>query len=170
MLNDVPLGNYNLNSVRSKIGVLINQQDIFNGTVWENISLGNESITMQTVIDLAAKTGLNDFIATLKNGYDTVLDPAGKRLPRNVIHKILLVRALAGKPGLLLLEEPWQQSENIYRQQIMQLLCNIENTTLVVVTNDEEFAGLCDKVVIIEDGKIKIQSSLNSKKNKNEQY
>ena len=165
MLNDVPLGNYNLNSVRSQIGVLINQQDIFNGTVWENISLGNESITMETVIDLAAKTGLNDFIATLKNGYDTVLDPTGKRLPRNVIHKILLVRALAGKPALLLLEEPWLQSENIYRQQIMQLLCNIENTTLVVVSNDEEFAGLCDKVVIIEEGKINIQSSLNSKKN-----
>ncbi len=169
MLNDVPLGNYNLNSVRSQIGVLINQQDIFNGTVWENISLGNESITMQTVTDLAAKTGLNDFIATLKNGYDTVLDPAGKRLPRNVVHKILLLRALAGKPALLLLEEPWQQSENIYRQQIMQLLSNIENTTLVVVSNDKEFAGLCDKVIIIEEGKIKIQSSLYLKKNKNEQ-
>ena len=165
LLNDVPLGNYDLDSVRSQIGVLINQQDIFNGTVWENISLGNESISMQTVIDLAAKTGLNDFIATLKNGFDTMLDPTGKRLPRNVVHKILLVRALAGKPRLLLLEEPWQDSENSYRQQIFQLLTQIENTTLVVVSNDEEFAGLCDKVIIIEDGKIEIQSSINKKRN-----
>lgn len=165
MLNDLPLGNYNLNSVRSQVGVLISQQDIFNGTVWENISLGNESITMQTVTELAAKAGLNDFVATLKNGYDTLLDPAGKRLPRNVIHKILLVRALAGKPALLLLEEPWELSENIYRRQIMQLLCKIENTTVVVVSNDDEFAGLCDKVVTIEDGKINIQSSTNAKNN-----
>ncbi len=162
MLNGVPLGNYNLDSARSQIAVLISQQDIFNGTVWENILLGNQSITMETVVELAAKTGLNEFIATFKNGYDTVLDPAGKRLPRNVIHKILLVRALAGKPRLLLLEEPWQQSENIYRQQIIQLLSKIENTTLVVVSNDEEFARLCDKVVIIEEGKIKIQSSITS--------
>ena len=44
------------------------------------------------------KVGLNDFIASLKDGYDTMLDPTGKRLPRNVIHKILLVRALAGNP------------------------------------------------------------------------
>ncbi len=160
LINDVPLGNYYLDSVRSQVGVLINQQDIFNGTVWENISLGNANITMQTVIDLAAKTGLNDFIATLKNGYDTMLDPSGKRLPRNVVHKILLVRALAGKPHLLLLEEPWQQSENIYRQQIIQMLGKMENTTLVVVSNDQDFALLCDKVVIIEDGKIKIQSPL----------
>ncbi len=162
MMNGVPLGNYNLDSVRSQIGVLISQQDIFNGTVWDNILLGNLSIDMETVVELAAKTGLNEFIATLKNGYDTVLDPAGKRLPRNVIHKILLVRALAGKPRLLLLEEPWQQSENIYRQQIIQLLSKIENTTLVVVSNDNEFARLCDKVVIIEEGKIKIQYSITS--------
>lgn len=165
MLNDVPLGNYNLNSVRSQIGVLINQQDIFHGSVWENISLGNESVSMQAVIDLAAKTGLSDFIATLKNGYDTMLDPAGKRLSHNVVHKILLVRALAGKPRLLLLEDPWQQAEKEYRMQIIQLLTQIGNTTLVVVSNDEEFAGLCDKVIIMEDGKVKIQSSINKKIN-----
>ena len=115
---------------------------------------------MQTVIDLAAKTGLNDFIATLKNGFDTMLDPTGKRLPRNVVQKILLVRALAVKPRLLLLEEPWQDSENSYKQQIFQLLTQIENTTLVVVSNDEEFAGLCDKVIIIEEGRIETQSSI----------
>jgi ABC-type bacteriocin/lantibiotic exporter with double-glycine peptidase domain len=143
--------------VRLQIGVLINQQDIFNGTVWENISLGNESISMQTVVDLAAKTGLNDFIATLKNGFDTMLDPTGKRLPRNVVQKILLVRALAGKPRLLLLEEPWQVSKNSYKQQIFQLLTQIENTTMVVVTNDEDFAGLCDKIIVIDDGKIVTQ-------------
>ena len=120
---------------------------------------------MQVVIDLAAKTGLSDFIATLKNGYDTMLDPAGKRLSHNVVHKILLVRALAGKPRLLLLEDPWQQAEKEYRMQIIQLLTQIGNTTLVVVSNDEEFAGLCDKVIIMEDGKVKIQSSINKKIN-----
>lgn len=165
MLDDVPLGNYDLDSVRSQIGVLINQQDIFHGTVWENISVGNEQISMETVVDLAAKTGLNNFIATLKNGYDTMLDPTGKRLPRNVIHKILLIRALAGKPRLLLLEEPWQQSENSYRKQIIKILSEVEDTTLVVVSNDEEFAGLCDKVITIEEGKIENQSSVNKKAN-----
>jgi len=161
MINDLPLANYNLDSVRSQIGVQINQQDIFQGTVWDNISLGNENISMQTVIDLAAKTGLNDFIKTLKNGYDTVLDPTGKRLPRNVVQKILLVRALAGRPRLLLLEEPWLHSENAYRKQIIQMLTQIENTTIVVVSNDEAFAGLCDKVIIIEDGRIETKSSVN---------
>ncbi len=154
LVDGIPLGNYNLNSVRSQMGVIINQQDIFNGTVWENIALGNKSISIETVINISATVGLSDFIATLKNGYDTILDPTGKRLPRNVIHKILLVRALAGKPRLLLLEEPWQNLENGQRNQIMQLLLEIKHTTLIVVSNDDDFAKQCDKVLNMEEGNI----------------
>ncbi len=154
LLDEVPVGNYNLDSVRSQIGVLLNQQDIFNGTVWENIALGNEHISRQAVNDIAAKVGLTDFISTLKKGYDTLLDPAGKRLPRNVIHKILLTRALAAKPRLLLLEDPWMSTEDSYRQQIIQMLNDIANTTIVVVSNDEEFTKQCDKVFIMEEHRI----------------
>lgn len=147
MIDNVPLGNYNLDSLRAQTGVLISQQDIFQGTLWENIALGNPAVTLDAVRRFAEKTGLNDFIATLKDGYDTVLDPTGKRLPRNVIHRILLVRALAGKPKLLLLEEPWMNFSNEHRSQIIQLLKEIRNTTLVVVTNDEEYIQQCDKVI-----------------------
>ena len=154
LVDGIPLGNYNLNSVRSQMGVLMNQQDIFNGTVWENIALGNKSISMETVINISETVGLSDFIATLKNGYDTILDPTGKRLPRNVIHKILLVRALAGKPRLILLEEPWQNLENGQRNQIMQLLLEIKHTTLIVVSNDDDFAKKCDKILNMEEGNI----------------
>ena len=159
LLDGVPLGNYNLNNVRSQMGVLINQQDIFNGTVWENISLGNKNISLETVINISVKVGLNDFIATLKNGYDTMLDPTGKRLPRNVIHKILLVRAFVGKPRLLLLEEPWQNLENGQRDQIIELLKETKNTTMIVVSNDNDFAQQCDKILTIEEGRISTQTN-----------
>jgi ATP-binding cassette, subfamily B, bacterial len=154
LLDNVPVGNYNLDSVRSQIGVLLNQQDIFNGTLWENIALGNEHISRQAVNDIAAKVGLTDFISTLKKGYDTRLDPAGKRLPRNVIHKILLTRAWAAKPRLLLLEDPWMSFEDGYRQQIIQMLNDVTNSTIVVVSNDEEFAKQCNKVFIMEENRI----------------
>jgi len=162
LLDDAPVGNYDLDSVRSQMGVLINQQDIFYGTVWENISLGNENISISSVIDIAAKVGLTDFIASLKNGYDTMLDPTGNRLPRNVIHKILLVRALASKPRLLLLEDPWINLENKLRLQIMQLLKEIKDTTLVVVSNDDDFAKQCDRVVILEEGQVNVQPIKNN--------
>ena len=158
LVNDVPLGNYDLTSLRSQIGVLLNQQDIFHGTLWENISLGNAALSMESVIEYAGKVGLNDFTATLKNGYDTMLDPTGKRLPRNVIHKILLVRALVNQPKLMLLEEPWLNIENGYRQQIIELLNELKNTTLVVVSNDDLFARQCDKIITINQGKTVVES------------
>lgn len=157
LIDDVPLGNYSLDSLRSQTGVLINQQDIFQGTLFENITLGNSSVSMDAVKEYAAKTGLTDFIASLKDGYDTMLDPTGKRLPRNVVHRILLVRALACKPRLLLLEEPWMNFSNEHRNQITHLLKELKNTTLVVVTNDEEFIRQCDKVIVMnENGSINI--------------
>jgi ABC-type bacteriocin/lantibiotic exporter with double-glycine peptidase domain len=159
LLDNIPVGNYDLDSVRSQIGVLVNQQDIFTGTLWENITMGSSTISMETVSYYANKVGLNDFVATLKNGYDTMLDPTGKRLPKNVTHKILLVRALAGKPRLLLLEEPWMHFESGLRLQIIQLLNELENTTLVVISNDEEFAKLCNQVFFMEEGNITVQKN-----------
>ncbi len=167
LLDDVPIGNYDLASIRSQTGVLLNQQEIFHGTLWDNISLGNDDISMETVISYAGKVGLNDFIATLKNGYDSIIDPTGKRLPSNVIHKLLLVRVLAGKPRLLLLEEPWINTENGHRSQIMKLLSEIKDTTVIVVSNDEEFASQCDKILTMTDGNI--VTSVTTQKNNNEQ-
>lgn len=150
LIDGVPLGNYNLDSLRAQTGVLLNEQDIFQGSLWENITLGNESVSMDTVKTLAAKAGLNDFIAKLKDGYDCLLDPSGKRLPRNVVHRILLVRALAGQPRLLLLEEPWLNFNEEHRRQVIGLLKELTNCSLVIVTNDEEFAKQCDRVIELD--------------------
>jgi len=154
LLDDAPIGNYDLDSLRSQIGVLINEQDIFCGTIWENIVLGREHINKREVIEIAAKVGLTAYIATLKNGFDTLLDPSGKRLPRNVVHKILLIRALVSKPRLLLLEEPWMNYESNSRQQIIQLLKEIKEATVVVVSNDNEFAKECNKVIVMDAHRI----------------
>lgn len=167
LLDSLPVGNYNLASLRSQTGVMLNRQDIFYGSLRDNILLGNDSISMESVIDYAAETGLNDFISTLKDGYDTILDPTGKRLPQNVTHKILLVRALVGNPRLLLLEEPWMNLEKDFRSRLIKLLCKLKNTTVVVVTNDKEFTELCDKLITIEKGTAIV--SLVKKNNNHEQ-
>ncbi|MBK7308035.1 MAG: hypothetical protein IPI88_14055 [Chitinophagaceae bacterium] len=61
---------------------------------------------------------------------------------------------MAAKPRLLLLEDPWMSTEDAYRQQIIQMLNDVANTTIVVVSNDEEFAKQCDKVFIMEEHRI----------------
>ncbi|MBL7742926.1 MAG: ATP-binding cassette domain-containing protein [Chitinophagaceae bacterium] len=155
LINDVPAGNYELSSLRLQTGIFLSQQDIFHGTLLENVSMGNKNVDMQHVISLFKTVGLSEFLATQKEGFDTWLDPTGKRLSRNVIHKILLVRALAGKPQLLLLEDPWSGIEEPYRSNIIQLLLNeYKDTTTVIVTTDHEYTSNCTKAIEITGGQV----------------
>jgi ATP-binding cassette subfamily B protein len=145
-IDKVPIRNYELNALRSNIGILLHQYDIFQGTLWENITMGNPAVSIEQVITLFEKVGLSPYFSTLQQGFETLLDPTGHRLPRQIIHKILLVRALCSTPRLLLLEEPWSGMEEDNQQQIIQLLQEYTTSTLVVVSNDEDFAKTCDQV------------------------
>ena len=92
---------------------------------------------------------MSSFIASLKEGFDTELDPTGNRLPKNVVLKILLVRALVHKPKLLLLEEPWQGIDEETARQIQHLLLAETEATVIVVTNDEAFIRQCDQTIAL---------------------
>lgn len=146
LLNEVPIGNYNIESLRQKTGIFFLYENIFNGTLWENLTMGR-GVNQDYVHSLVLQTGLFDFLRSLPQGYDTELDPTGKRLPMNVVQKILLVRALAHRPHLLLLEEPWRGLEEPYRSKMQQLLLTLPQTTVVVATNDEAFLQKAQQVI-----------------------
>jgi ATP-binding cassette, subfamily B, bacterial len=149
LVNGIPIGNYQLGSLRSQTGIMLNQQDVFAGTFWENLTLGNESIDTSYISRLVQVTGLSTFVSSLKEGFDTVLDSTGKRLPKNVVLKILLVRALAHKPKLLLLEEPWQNIDDETARQIQHLLLHETEATVIVATNDANFLSQCDQTIAL---------------------
>jgi ABC-type bacteriocin/lantibiotic exporter with double-glycine peptidase domain len=160
LINNVPIGNYDRSSLRAQTGIMLTQQDIFEGSLIDNITMGNPAVSLQRVNELAEKTGLLSYVSTLSRGYDTELDAAGIRLPRNVIHKILLVRALAHNPSLLLLEEPWQGIEEKNKKQVQEaLLHESKNTTLLVVTSDEHFLQQCDKVIYMKENGITVKEN-----------
>ena len=142
-LNGVPIANYNLEEVRKNTGILFAQENIFGGTLMENISLGRTGLDDAYIAWLVREVGLQPFLASLPNGYDTELDPTGRRLPRNVVQKILLVRALAHKPKLLVMEEPWQHIEERHTAQIQNLLLGLPDATVIVATQDKAFADRC---------------------------
>lgn len=146
LLNGVPIGNYNIDSLRQKTGIFFLYENIFNGTLWENLTMG-KTVDQSYLHTLVQQSGLGNFLQTLPQGYDTELDATGKRLPMNVVQKILLVRAMAHQPKLLLLEEPWRGLEEPYRSQIQALLLSLPGTTVVVATNDESFLQKAGQVI-----------------------
>lgn len=117
--------------------------------------MGNGQVSYQELDFLAGLVGVKSFINTKKQGYEFLLQPAGQHLSGRIVKKILLMRALVQHPKLLLLEEPWQGMEPAYQQKLQQhLLNNLPETTVIVVTNDQQFSSQCDKVLMLEKGTI----------------
>jgi ABC-type bacteriocin/lantibiotic exporter with double-glycine peptidase domain len=153
--NGLSKGNLDLTSLRSVIGDSLSQEQLFEGTIVENITIGREEATFQNVQWAVEKMGLLDFIKSLPQGYNTVIDPQGKKLSRSIVQKILLARSIADKPKLLLLEDVFEHVENIERKRIVEFLSSKENEwTMVAVSTDPYFIKCADRVMTIKEGQI----------------
>ena len=154
LVNNIPIGNYSLNSLRASTGILLSKQDIFQGTLWENITMGNKDIRLVDITDMIKKCGLSTFLESSPHGLDTQLDPTGKRLPMKTRQGILLARALLGKRQLVLLEEPFNGIERDHKMMILDFLKKDKDATVIITSNDKEVAEQCDKVLYLSQGKV----------------
>lgn len=155
LIDNLPVSNYNLDSLRKQTGILLSMQDIFQGSLLENINMGCEDISSKEILVLAERLGLKTFMNGLKDGLNTNLDPVGKKLSANVIKKILLLRALVRNPRLVLMEEPFDGLSDSIKASVTDYLVNeTSGQTIVISTNDAAFAAKCDKVIYLKDGTI----------------
>jgi ATP-binding cassette, subfamily B, bacterial len=154
LLNNIPLANYNIASLRGVTGAMFNEQDIFRGSILDNITMGNKNITLDEISYIANKIGIDEFIKENKLGYDTIIDPTGKRLNNHLKQNIKLLRALVGKPSLLILEEPFSHLTDIEKTDILKYIKTESNATAIIISNDDEIFELCDKNIALEHGTI----------------
>lgn len=155
LINNYPVSNYNLELLRKEIGISMASDDIFSGTLSDNLTLGNQNISNQQILEVAEETGLLPFIQSLKDGLQHSINSSGKQLPRNTINKILITRALLDSPKLVLIEDCWSSLERSEQEKMVSLLTNNKNKfTLIGVSNDPNFAANCDKIILLDEGKI----------------
>lgn len=153
--NNAPMFNFNLRSLRSYIGDHGSQEDVFQGTLWENICLGHEDIDFQQIVWATRQVGLEDFVKSLAKGYDTLLLPGGRNLPQSVQTKILLARSIVSQPRLLALEEFLNRLQPEERERMSDMLTDRSQPwTLVAVSNDPLLAARCERIILMEKGKI----------------
>ncbi|MBK7887852.1 MAG: ATP-binding cassette domain-containing protein [Bacteroidetes bacterium] len=153
--NDLPLKNYSFESLRSQMGIFLYDQDIFEGTLYENITLGRNETSIEHIMEIAKKSGLENFISFFPDSFESMIDPMGRKLPSTTIRKILLLRALINNPVLLVLEEPWLQFDEETKQNLQHYLLSLgKEKTVVISTNDKEFIKKCDIHYTISNGSI----------------
>lgn len=158
--NGAPLRNFNLTSLRHYIGDHGAQEDIFQGTLWENICLGHEEVDFQQIVWAVQQVGLSEFVKQLPEGYDTELVPGGKNLPQSVRTKIILARSIVSQPRLLALEEFLSNLQPLERERMADMLtARSQPWTLMAVSNDPLLAARCERIILLEEGRIVAEGS-----------
>ena len=154
-INNISLENIIPNHYRSFIGQSLTEESPFEGTILNNITFGDASISQKDLYWAIDKVHLTKFVKEQPKGIHTVLFPEGQQIPYNVAKKIVLARAIVRKPKLLILKEPLDQLDEIEAIQIMDFLVEKANPwSVIIVSHDEKWLKRVDNIITLEDGKI----------------
>ncbi len=153
--NGLVKGSLNLDSLRSSIGDRLAHEQLFDGTVLENIAMGRPEATFEHVQWAVKNLRLETFISNLPLGFDTPLDPMGRKLPKSVIQKLLLARAIVHKPKLLLLEDALEHLDAAERAAIVDFLVDEkQDWSIVAVSGDAYFQSKVNRVGTMNNGEL----------------
>lgn len=149
-INNVPLINLDINSLRNQIGNVSQQENIFNGTILENILVGR-FFDEKEFYALCNSLFLQEFVKKLDQGYDTLLYPGGQGLPAHIIKKICFARALYNNPLLVVIDEFNKDLPAHERNEMYDYICS-KNQILIAHSDDITFAEKCNRLIIMENG------------------
>lgn len=155
MLDGRDLAEYQRESLRHEIGVVLQDTLLFRASIADNISYGAEHATLEQIIDAAREANAHDFISRLPHGYETVIGERGSTLSGGQRQRICLARALVKQPSILVLDEPTasldQGSATYVREAITRI--QADRTTLVIT---HHFVGmeLFDHILVLDQGEL----------------
>ncbi len=162
--NDIPLGNWQIDNLRSNIGDSLAKEDIFKGTLEENISLGKRDVTMEQIQKAVSVVGLTEFVESLSEGYNTHLISEGKNLPKSIRLKIRLARSLTGDAKLILLEDNFNQLIEVEKSRFLDYILH-KNWTVIAISNNPRIAAQFEKVAVLQNGHVIANKPLEEIKN-----
>lgn len=146
---------YDLASLRSQIGNVLQDVFLFSGTIFENITLRNREMTREEVVSAAKVCGIHDFIMRLPGGYDFNVMERGATLSQGQRQLISFIRTLVYDPAILILDEATssidRESEQLIQQAIEKL---ITNRTSIIIAHRLSTIQHADKIIVLDKGRI----------------
>jgi ATP-binding cassette subfamily B protein len=155
-IDGADLKDYTLASLRSKIGVVLQDVFLFSGSIYENITLRNPAISRERVEQAARLIGMHDFIMQLPGGYDYQVMERGSTLSLGQRQLISFVRALLYDPAILILDEATSsvdtESEALIQTAIDKL---IAGRTAIVIAHRLSTISKASKIIVLDKGEIR---------------
>lgn len=141
--------------LRRQVGVVLQENILFNRTVRENIALGDPTRPMEAVIAAAKLAGAHDFILELNHGYDTVIDERGGNLSGGQRQRMAIARALINDPRILILDEATSaldaESEEIIQHNLARIA---KGRTVIIIAHRLSAVRQCHRIITVEAGEV----------------
>ncbi len=155
MVDGSELRQFEPDVLRRRIGSALQETVLFSGTVRDNITLGRTDIDDEEMLRAARLSGTDEFMSVLPNGYERRLADRGEGLSGGQKQSIALARALAGKPDVLLLDEPSSHMDTQGEAALLDRLeGELKDRTLIVITHRTPFLQLVDRLIVVDRGRI----------------
>lgn len=157
-VNDFNLKNVDLTYFRDFAGHYFPSNKTFEGTILENITLNNPDISIEYVQLLIEKLQLTDFVKSQDKGLETIIFTEGRQLPYTVNKKIMIARAVASKPKLLVLKDPTQDLLEDESKKIIDFLSDPDRPwAMVVISTKKVWEEKCNRFFYMDNGEMTIK-------------
>jgi len=143
------------NSLRSQIGMVLQESTLFSGTVQDNIAYGNPDATREEVIQAAEIAQAHDFILAMPNGYDSVVEAGGSNLSGGQKQRIAIARALLISPGILIFDDSTSAVDMETEFKIQEALDQLQaNRTTFIIAQRISSVLNADQILLLDRGRI----------------
>ena len=154
-INDDTYRKIDVAQYRSQISTITHGETPFEGTVLENITMNNPSISNKDIKWAIESVQLGSFIKTLPEGLETKIFPDGRQLSSSNAQKILLARSIVNKPKILFYEDPLDKMDEEASKEIIDFLTNSSNQwTIIVSSKNNYWEQKCSRKITLQNGKI----------------
>jgi ABC-type bacteriocin/lantibiotic exporter with double-glycine peptidase domain len=154
-INDDTYRKIDVAQYRSQISTITHGETPFEGTVLENITMNNPSISNEDIKWAIESVQLGSFIKTLPEGLETKIFPDGRQLSSSNAQKILLARSIVNKPKILFYEDPLDKMDEEASKEIINFLTNSSNQWTVIVSSKNNYwEQKCSRKITLQNGKI----------------
>jgi subfamily B ATP-binding cassette protein HlyB/CyaB len=155
MIDGVDVAQLDPGWLRRQIGVVLQENILFNRTIHENIALGDPAMPRAFVMQAARLAGADEFIAQLPQGYDTMIEERGANLSGGQRQRIAIARALASNPRILIFDEATSaldyESERIVQENMRSI---VRGRTVIIIAHRLAAVRPCTRIVGMRKGEI----------------
>ena len=146
---------YDTKVLRNQVSVVLQKNELFSGTIKENLRWGNENATDEELVHACKLAQADPFISEFPNGYDTVIEQGGTNVSGGQKQRLCIARALLKKPKILILDDSTSAVDTKTDMLIRKAFAEeIPNTTKLIIAQRISSVEHADKIIVLDDGKI----------------